>query len=282
MSLSKLRIVLVSAFLSIATMPWTAAAATETTQAQDPEVEAGDSMTAEQIRDCSRANFPERTTRQEIELKAVDRIQGERLLQAVLYWKRFDANSSRTNITISAPADLAGSSYLIIEGDGEDQMFTYLPALDRSRRIAGSATSSKLWGTDFSYQDIKQLQGVAAGGELTRKPDTRLKDRLAYVLELRPDAEPVSPYTRILNWIDQKTCLPLKTEFYEQADEPRKRLLADPAEYEQIGQRWLATELIMQDLRDDTQTTLTVKSATLDESVKDIAFNPGSYYKLRP
>src|SRR3546814_18541356 len=64
---------------------------------------------------------------------------------------------------ISAPGDLAGASYLLRERDNGDEMYVYIPALSKVRRVSGAAVDGSLWGTDLSFADVKQL-GNAFGG----------------------------------------------------------------------------------------------------------------------
>jgi hypothetical protein len=234
--------------------------------------------TVEEVRECTRGNFPERNSLQTIELVARDRAGGERTLDARLHWKRGKERSARIMIRVDRPSDLRGSSYLLIEKRGRDDMFMYLPAMQKVRRISAGMLSGQLWGTDFSYEDVKQLQGIAADGETERLPDARIAGRSTYVLSLVPDSNEESSYRRIVSYVDQETCVPLKIEFYERGDRLRKLLLADPDRVDQVDGRWIARELEMRDVRDETQTWLRTGKVVHDGKISDRSFDPGRFY----
>jgi len=230
--------------------------------------------TAEEIRQCARGNLPATTSVQTIELASVDRAGGRRTLQAQLHWKRFGADRQRVRIRVDAPPDLRGASYLVIEKDGADDIFMYLPAIQKVRRITASTISDSLWGTDFSYEDVKQLQGIAAEGAAERLADAQVAGRDVYVLALRPEASEESSYAKIVSFVDRDTCVALKTEFYDAGDAPRKLLLADPTRLVREDGRWTVRSFEMRDLAHQTTSHLEVLEAQSEVEVPDRTFNP--------
>lgn len=230
--------------------------------------------TAEEIRACVRGNLPERTSVQKIELSAIDRSGGRRNLRAKLHWKRYGEGLHRIRLYVEQPNDLRGSSYLVIEKDGEDEMFMYLPATQRVRRVTTSMISDSLWGTDFSYEDIKQMQGIALEGATRRLEDATVAERPVYVLALSPAANAESTYSKIVSFVDRDTCVAIKTEFYGSGETPRKILTADPAQLVREGDRWTAHDLQMRDLQGSTTSRLRVIEAASDVEVHDRTFNP--------
>jgi hypothetical protein len=55
------------------------------------------------------------------------------------------------------PRDVAGTGYLSFSYDDEskdDDMWLYLPAMRRVRRITGSGKNDDFMGTDFTYEDM--------------------------------------------------------------------------------------------------------------------------------
>lgn len=58
-------------------------------------------------------------------------------------------------VRFQAPADIRGTSTLLIEhAGGDDDMWVYLPALRRVRRLVASNKKDSFFGTDFSYGDV--------------------------------------------------------------------------------------------------------------------------------
>ena len=72
-----------------------------------------------------------------------------------------------------------------------------------------------LLGTDFSYNDFKQLQNAFGGFSAAQLDPETVAQRPAWVLSFKPVPDVKSAYTEVRTWVDQKTCVPLKTDFYE-------------------------------------------------------------------
>ena len=54
-----------------------------------------------------------------------------------------------------SPADVKGSSFLRMSyDDKDDDMWIYLPAFGKVRRIASSAKNGSFMGTDFTFEDL--------------------------------------------------------------------------------------------------------------------------------
>jgi hypothetical protein len=228
----------------------------------------------EEIRACMARNLPERTTVQTLELESRDRAGSTRTLGVRLYWKRAVAGQPRVLLRVDSPPDLKGAGYVLIDRDGSEEMFTYLPSVQKVRRITSTMASSQLWGTDFTYEDVKQLQGIVRRGESERLPDAAVDGRPVRVLALRPAADAQSAYRRIVWHVDAETCVALRTEFFEAGDLPRKVLRVEPESLAREGERWLARELAMADDRSGTATRLKVLRVENDVPLADSLFNP--------
>ena len=133
---------------------------------------------------------------------------------------------------------------------------------------------NSLWGTDFSYEDIKQLQGIAIEGQSELSAPSMVGDRAVYVLSMTPDAAAKSTYSRLAFSIDQQTCVALITEFYQRGEQPRKILRVDPARLRREGDRWHPEEWEMRDLRDATRSWLRIIEQSSDVDIPDRIFNP--------
>ena len=220
-----------------------------------------------------RANLPERTSRERIELESLDRAGGRRTLEAKLDWMRDDQGRARLRIRVEAPSDLRDAAYLVIEKSGDDDMFMYVPAARKVRRIAGGSLGGELWGTDFSYEDIKQVQGIAGSGSRERLPDADVSGRPTWVIEHRPDDSQESSYSRIVAYVDPDTCVALRTEFFQRGERPRKVLVADPESLIEVEGRWLARSLEMQDVRDETRSWFRVLDVEHDVEIPERVFS---------
>lgn len=232
---------------------------------------------AEDIRACVRKNFPTTSSTQTFQLKTVGRDSSERTLHAEAYWKREDDGKAKVMLSVNSPEDLKGSSYLMLEKETRDDLFMYLPAAGRTKRILGNQTSSPLWGTDFSYEDIKQVQGIFDSGKLVREADGEVAGKKVYVLSFSPDKVEESAYRKLMTYVDQETCVALQTDFYEAGEDPRKRLTIKPEEVKKDGVRWIPYFYEMKDLRDGTHSELRIEKWVLDTNLPDRLFNPKTF-----
>ena len=231
---------------------------------------------AAKILECMRANIPSVLRVQEFELNAVDRTGGSRMLRGRLYAVR-DNGLMRAMLKIKSPPDLNNAAYLVREGKDHDDMFIFLPALNRVRRIIGGSGDSPLFGTDLSYNDVKQVQNSFSGGVVKLEKTDTVEGHAVQVLALTPHASTDTVYTLIRGWIDQKTCVPLKIEFYE-GNNLRKRLSASAAAIKQYKDNWYVSEARMDDLQAKTYTTLKITGFTKPDKLSDRYFNTTTFY----
>ncbi|SFF40651.1 hypothetical protein SAMN04488120_103273 [Fontimonas thermophila] len=233
-------------------------------------------MTVDGVLACMRANIPKSVQIKEVELTAKDRTGGMRQLRGRLYAVR-EEERLRAMIKIAAPADLSGAAYLLREKEGGDEMYVYVPALQKVRRITGTGVDGALWGTDFSYGDLRQIHNAFSAGQTALDGQGELAGRTIHILSLQPAGSEQSRFTRIKVWVDQKTCVNLRAEFFEGAS-VRKRLDADPASLRQSGPHWYAGEMQMLDLKEGTQTRLRVLGVSSDVDLSGRYFNPSTFY----
>lgn len=232
----------------------------------------------DKISECMRANIPQSLQIKELQLNAYDKTGSERIMRGKLFAIR-ENGLVRAMLRIEAPPDLRGASYLVRESKdaSKDEMYVYLPALNRTRRINGGSQDNALFGTDISYSDIKLLNSAFTGGEVRLEKEDAVEKRPVHVMALKPDAAQLSRFELIRVWVDQKTCVALKAEFHE-AGTLRKRYVAPAAGLKQSGPHWFATEGTMEDLREKTRTRLTVTGISSGTDLADRYFNARTFH----
>jgi hypothetical protein len=235
--------------------------------------------TAAQVQECMRANVPKTLQIKDIEVSATDRTGGARTLRGRLYGNTEDARM-RAMMKILEPADLAGAAYLLREAKSEganDEMYVYVPALAKVRRITGAAIDGSLWGTDLSYSDIKQIQNAFSGSSAKLESDGEIDKRAVHVMSFIPPKEQETRFTLIRAWVDAETCVPLKVEFIEGAT-ATKRMVVKAEDVKQAEKHWYASQAVMTDLRQNTSTRLKVVGVATDGKLADRYFNPQTFY----
>ena len=229
---------------------------------------------AESVRDCVEANFPKHSSLQHIELRSVDRAGGTRVLAARLYWQRV-GNYARAMIRVEAPNELKNAAYLVIQPVGEvERVYVYMPTMKKVRRITAKTALNRLWGTDFSYEDMKFLQTALNNVTVVLQGSGEISGRSTHVLETHLNVEAGSPYQRVVSHVDTASCVALRTEFFERGESPRKVLDADPSSLTRDGERWIATHFEMLDKNNQTRTMLTIEHREIDVELPDHLFSP--------
>ena len=223
--------------------------------------------TVSEIDACVRANLPEATSRQSVVMRAKDRVGSVTETRAEVFWKKFDDDLSRALLRFSAPPDLQGAGLLVIEQEGRNDMFMYLPELRRVKRVTGRMVTGSMFGTDFTYEQFERMQGMADDASTQREPDAEVAGRPVYVLVHVPEAELGAPSERVVTYVDQEKCVALKAEFYESGETLRRVLEVDPDRVLRSGVSWVPRRLVMKDVRDGTETELEVEQIETDVDI---------------
>ena len=238
------------------------------------------------VLDCMRANVPPSLRIQDIEFVTTDRSGGTRTLKGKVY-TLFEKTPTggglvRAMLRVTEPATYNGASYLVRETEDylNEGMYVYLPSISRVRRVSGTFADGALLGTNFSYNDFKQIENAFVGSSATLESSGALDNRAVNVVVFKSLPAPNSPasrYSRVRTWVDQKTCMPLKADFYE-GEKVRKQLTAPASALKQSGDYWYLSELEMRDVLDGSKTTLRVLGVTAGHELPGTYFNPQLFY----
>lgn len=237
-------------------------------------------MTVKGIRSCMSNNLVGRGALRDLGLDVFDKEGKIRSLRMRLFWKPSRAGGQRVNLRLVEPAAMAGSSYLLLQDGMSEEVHFYLPGADRALRITGQNMSEPLWGTDFSYGEIKQVLGMLVAGDTRRLPDGAVSARPVYVLETATKVDETG-YRKVVSHIDQATCVLLRSEFYAR-DQPRKVLEADVGSLLQADKYWTALAYTMNDLTRNTRTQLSLSDLSFDERLSEKLFDPRKFFEQSP
>jgi hypothetical protein len=146
------------------------------------------------------------------------------------------------------PADVKGTSTLLVEhADGDDDIWVYLPALHKVRRLVANNKKDSFVGTDFSYGDIighkvEEWTHTLAGTEQVDGVDT-------YIVESVPRSDAVrenSGYGKRRLWIRRDNFVAVKGLYWDPAGALLKELgTSDVREVDPAHHKWQAFTLTM-------------------------------------
>jgi hypothetical protein len=136
-----------------------------------------------------------------------------------------------------------------------------------------------MFGTDFSYEDFEMIEDYASKPQSQRLADALLDGETAWVLESRPGAGEMGAYTRIVEFIDPKTCVRLKTELYEANDRLRKVASSDRKTLKQASGLHYAPQLTLRDLVKETETDLVIEKLEVGAEIPARLFSQSNLTK---
>jgi hypothetical protein len=249
------------------------ASAALATPAEDPAVE--------EVLACVRRNLPRDTSVQKLRFQSEDRSGGGRTIESKVSWRRFEDGLSRVLVRVQAPHDLKGSGLLLLEKENRADMFVYLPDLEKVRRVTSRMLGGSMFGSDFTYEDFSQLQGMAVEGRSERLPDAVIDGVPVKVVSHFPAPDSGSSYERVVSYVDATTCVPLRSEMFEAGDRMRKVLTADRSQiFEEDGVR-IPRRQRMEDLRDQSFTVLEVLEIEVGVELRERVFSVSALERPR-
>lgn len=242
-------------------------------QAADP---AGMSVT--DISTCMRANVWDRGSLRDFQIASTDREGKTSTIKSKVFWKPAKDNpDERITLQVVEPETIAGTSYLLVTDGQADTLYLYLPALQRVQPVASNEMSQKLWGSDFTLADVKQVQGLLLDGEAKRLADTSVANRPAYLIETTTNMEQTG-YRKVLTYVDQESCTLTKTELFSDSDTPHKILEADISTLLEVEPYWMMLGYRMTDHRSGTHTDLKLSDIYILERLPEALFTPDGFY----
>jgi uncharacterized protein len=164
-------------------------------------------------------------------------------------------------ISFDSPADVRGTRFLQMQhSDRDDDMWIYLPALHKTRRLVSNNKHDSFVGTDFSYGDILPLNPANFRNKLLR--EEKLDGVDCYVIESTAkdtDYERDLGYTQRTLWIRKDNSVEMKVDYFDsdkhlvKTQTTAEHELAEPEK-----QRWIVKRREMIDHERNHRTIITL------------------------
>ncbi len=91
----------------------------------------------------------------------------------------------------------------------EDDRWLYLPALDLVKRISASDDRTSFVGSNFFYEDVSGRGLSEDSHQLGEETDRH------YIIDSKPKKPKSVEFTHYRVWVDKKTYLPIKIDYYD-------------------------------------------------------------------
>lgn len=175
-------------------------------------------------------------------------------------------------IKFISPADVKGTGILIFDyPDKSDDMWIYLPALRKTRRIVSKEKSKSFMGSEFSNANM-----TAPGLEdfsYKLKGEESLNGQACFLIEsipLSPDLEDEYGYTRSVSWVDKNTYLVHQTLYYDFDDELFKTI--SNQEFKMLDEeegKYMVTHMFARNHSNDRSSEMVMDQLAVTPTKKD-------------
>jgi uncharacterized protein len=182
---------------------------------------------------------------------------------------------NRRMVRFLSPPDVKGTVSLMIEhSGGDDDLWIYLPALKKVRRLVASNKKDAFVGTDFSYGDVIGHRVEDWNHQFTKEEQVEGKD--CYLIESTPRNEEISSssgYSKRLTWVDRSNFVALKGEFYDLNGRLLKTARASQVEeVDAKNGKWQPMRMVMKNVQTGHSTTIAIENFKANVGVEDAYF----------
>jgi hypothetical protein len=190
--------------------------------------------------------------------------------------KTYMLSDKKTMMWFLSPADIKGSSFFKIDNDDkDDDMWIYLPALGKVRRIASSATNGSFMGSDFTYEDMGDRNLKDYTYKLLK--EETLNGKQYWVIESTPKAGVSTDYSKIISWIWKDDYIALKEESYNKKGVLKK---IKTVELMKVKTYWMPKKVLMEDLSAIHKTELLFDKIEVDTGIDPKIFDQNNMTKI--
>jgi len=212
-----------------------------------------------------------KTTRTEMVQKVVTPAGDTRDFKMLSYSK----NGSEKGLTVYvAPNQVRGMKILTLN-DGDD-IWTYFPKTNRTRKIASSARNRRVQGSDFTYDDMavgkmaKQWQGTLKGQE-------KIAGVACFKLQITPTPAGPKSYSKAIAWVDKSAYVTLRVEYYDLDGDKLKRL--DIGDYRKVSGVLVPHRYTMTNLTDGGKTMMKATKVAVNVDLDNGLFSEAGLSK---
>jgi len=174
-----------------------------------------------------------------------------------------------------APADVKGTGLLTFDYENkDDDMWLFMPALRKTRRIISSEKSKSFMGSEFSYSDM--TPPLLDDFTFTLLGEEEIDGFLCYKIVTIPNNDDVASdngFSKKISWIRKDIFAAKKAVYYDLDEEIHKEL--NILKYKKLDAskgKYRAVHLIMDNKQNNRKSILIVDKIIFNPNVKDSYF----------
>lgn len=152
-----------------------------------------------------------------------------------------------------------------------NNMWMYLPNVEKVIKIAGHMLRQSMMGSDFSYEDSLEMKKLLTHYTPEIVGEEAIAGRECFILDLTASKRDVTYYRRKI-WVDKEYFIILKGELYAKSGKLLKEMTSQKVE--KFNNRYYPTHMTMVNkLRKDSRTELITVSVKFDVDIPDELFS---------
>jgi hydrophobe/amphiphile efflux-3 (HAE3) family protein len=178
-------------------------------------------------------------------------------------------------VTFLSPSDVKGTKTLMIEHSGkDDEIWIYLPAMKKVRRLVANNKKDSFVGTDFSYGDV--IGHKVEDWNHKTVGESEVDGRKCWLLEStpkRPEVAENSGYSKRTGCVDKESFIALQGELFDTSGTLIKKISAKNVEkVDAKAGKWQAMRLEAENVQTGHRTILEFKNYKANAGVSDDVF----------
>lgn len=182
---------------------------------------------------------------------------------------------TKTIMRFLEPADVKGTGILTFDyEDKDDDMWLYMPALRKVRRIVSSEKTKSFMGSEFTNADITKPS--IADYTYNMLGSEGLGGVECWIIEMVPASKKISEgykYSKKVSWIGKADYTARKTEFYDLEGKLLKVMVTDKVKLlDERNKKYQPVDIAMENKRNGRSSRFLVEKVIFNPNVKEEYF----------
>ncbi len=236
-------------------------------------------LTARQIIDKSDENSKVSGSESVSTMTIFDAKGRKRVRKVAQISKLYDKGETEKKLVrFLSPADVKGTGLLTYDYEKkDDDMWLFMPALRKTRRIVSSEKSKSFMGSEFSYSDM----APPVWDEFTFKKlgEEKVRGELCYKIEIVPNNDDIADengFSKRVSSVSKKDFVARKSVYYDLDGELHKEMNINKVKkVDEKNNKYRPVDLVMVNKQNGRKSTLVVEKIVVSENVKDEYFTIG-------
>ena len=210
------------------------------------------------------------------EMRIIDEKGRERIRKISQVTKLYDnGNTEKKLIRFMAPADVKGTGLLTYDyKDKDDDLWLYMPALRKTRRIVSTEKAKNFMGSEFTYSDMTPPS--LDDFDFKNLGEEEFNGTLCYKIEWIPKDEDISEengYSRRITFFGKNDFVIRKAVYYDLDGELYKEMIVhEIKEIDTVNHKYRAKHLEMVNLQNDRRSILFNEQLEFNPAIQDDYF----------